>query len=494
MPRVLFLPHSARAEYFRELLDVARAEAGWRVITIAHDAATADARRYAGPDGEIIIVPSLQQIAAHASPADAPTLEMVAAAELASGVPSGRILLANERDLGVGFARGSYTFARHPIWKGMLSNSARPHDVLAALYREGAHILEQAKPDLVLAGSVGPALHFVVALLCRSRGIVFLTGRKSKVLSKRSYWTDDRLMYNAESARLCSELLEKGERPSQAALEHIDQFRNAPRTVSYIAENWQRAAKKTFLPRHKSLAILAARHLVRRIRGKSSDGLRPFFPSAYDYYGGLVRQARAQSSYRKFEPDQLAKMTYVYLPLHKEPELAQNFQAPAWHDQLSLAATIAASLPAGCMLLAREHRFNHGRRPLAWLRQLAALPGVTIVDPFDPNFKYIQNASLIVTDNGSSGWEGLVFKRPVLALDRTFYDAPGLTLSGKGRDLTDQILAAIRQPPKVADDHDQRLALLVDAELRTTFDDDRAGISEGVRRVTALAANGAASA
>ncbi len=60
------------------------------------------------------------------------------------------------------------------------------------------------------------------------------------------------------------------------------------------------------------------------------------------------------------------------------------------------------------------------------IRDMRRLPGVVLVDGFDDQFKYIRNADVIVTENGSTGWEGLVLGRPVVTLADTYYDAAGL--------------------------------------------------------------------
>ncbi len=113
-------------------------------------------------------------------------------------------------------------------------------------------------------------------------------------------------------------------------------------------------------------------------------------------------------------------MKYVYLPLHKDAEFAQTFQATTWHDQRNTVRVLASMLPAGYRLLVREHRMNSGFRPTRGYRELLNLPNVVLLDPHDSQFKYLRYADLVVTENGSSGWEGLVLGRRVLLLSRTF--------------------------------------------------------------------------
>lgn len=185
-------------------------------------------------------------------------------------------------------------------------------------------------------------------------------------------------------------------------------------------------------------------------------------------------------------------MRFVYLPLHKEPELAINFQAVAWHNQYETAAKLAAALPHGTTLIVRDHRFNRGRRPTSFYTNLAALPGVVLADPFDDQFKYISNASVIVTDNGSTGWEGLVLGRTVVTLDRTFYDATGLAhCVYEPARLGEMLVRLLREPQPVPTDAEARLAHLVTAEFATTTaDDGEDGLAANIAAIEDAARHG----
>jgi hypothetical protein len=101
---------------------------------------------------------------------------------------------------------------------------------------------------------------------------------------------------------------------------------------------------------------------------------------------------------------------------------------------------------------------------------LLKLPDVALVDAYDSQFKYIQNASLIVTENGSSGWEGMIMGRKVLTLSQTFYDGVDVAAKLTNRDdLARTILDLIRAPNPDQAEIDKKLGLIIDAEFQTTF-------------------------
>jgi hypothetical protein len=165
-------------------------------------------------------------------------------------------------------------------------------------------------------------------------------------------------------------------------------------------------------------------------------------------------------------------MKFVYFPMHKEAEMAQTLQATAWHDQRQTIRMLAGALPFGYRLLVREHRMNYGRRRTHAYRELAQLPNVTLIDPFDTQFKYLQNANLIVTENGSSGWEALLMKRPTLLLaGRTFYEGSGLGTTVTDPDRLQATVVDLLSKPPAPDGHayDHALAAMIDAEFESTF-------------------------
>ena len=176
-----------------------------------------------------------------------------------------------------------------------------------------------------------------------------------------------------------------------------------------------------------------------------------------------ARQKRMMSIFSEAE---LQKMKYIYLPFHKEPEMAINLQAYPWHSQKNTAKFLSALLPYGYKLLVREHRGVWGRRPTAFYHYLSKLPGVTLIDPFDPQFKYIRNADLIITENGSTGWEGLVLGRPVITMADTYYDGAGLAHRVVDHDQLGSALLEMLEQSSVSDAavHDAALGHMLDAE------------------------------
>jgi len=483
--RVLFLPHGQRAAYFNQFLALAAQEAGWVIATIGTEPGWKDAKAYVARE-RFFLVPDWRRMPLQ--PVDPRFADEIAANELALGIPLNRLLLASERDLGSAFGLGHYHYPRKTEVQRLLKENDRPQKLIAEILRWMGNLIDDFKPDLILAGTAAAPQAFAAMLLARKRGIPFITGRRSKIYSNRSYWTQDPWMFNARAEELCRVSIAAGEQPSDRSIDFIREFREKPRVVGYIAKNWKRLSDQSFLKSHRFFAELAFLHARHQLLRKKSLPPKALLPAVADYYRRALLNFVQKDMFVTFTPEQLKDMKYAYLPLHKEPELAVNFQAPNWHDQFALIAQVSAAIPYGCHLLVREHRGNMGRRPTDYLERLRALPNVHLIDGFDPQFKYLSHAGVVITDNGTSGWEGLIFRRPVLAVARNFYSA--VQLDNRVTDPFDLgrvMLKLLRDPPPPVADYDDRLALLADAEWETTMPDDLDGMRRGLQEIAELA-------
>ncbi len=481
--RILFLPHGRRRAYFDRLLQQGVAERGWQIAAMG-PARDRSSYPYVREDRNFVPLPDFANEAARGVGADEDTVRMIADAEKQSNQPVGRLVLASERDIGRGFAVPFFHFAKRSEAKAVLEDNTLPERIVAAMFAFVARAFDAFRPDIVVSGNMAAPHHLAAAMIARQRGIPVLIGRPSKVHPDRSFWTDDLSMLNAQADQAA-----RGGAGDEQARSYIRAFRDKPRTIAYIARTWRVGASSTWLKQHRFFAELAYLKLKFALTGGTGARPRPLWSSIADHYRTEWLAVRQRNLFQRPEPNALADMRYVYLAYHKEPELAINYQAPTWHNQYETAAKVAASLPYGVRLVVREHRFNRGRRPTRFYRDLMALPNVILADPFDNQFKYIANASLIVTDNGSTGWEGILFKKPVITLDRTFYDAAGLTHAVREpAQLAAAVLRLLSSPHAAAADWDDRLAAFVSAEFTTSIPDDETGFVANVAAIEQAAA------
>lgn len=470
--KLLFLPQNMRAAFFLGLLAEIKKTKGWQISVVCTEDSRRNYRDLVTSEKNLHFISEFEHTepwerdAAAVAEIDA----LIRACERESQRSSHRIILAGERDVGRAFGLGSYDYPGSGLASKAVRDNTYPEAVLRRMFRFARDVLAAERPDFLMSGYMSPPLQTAFYLVGRQLGVPFVANRLSKVCSGMAYWSDDASMGNV-GARVLFETKRAGHRAiSDGARQQIGEFRARPTTVAYIRKNWQNSEAMTWVRQHRAFLGSAkawVAYVVRGGRGRAKPKPVPSLMAAY--YQQLWRRSRQQALYRRLDEAQLQSQRYVYFPLHKEPELAINYMAPFWHSQLNSIQYLSANLPFGCRLLVRDHRLNVGRRPTRWLRNATALPGVTLIDPLDGQFKYLRNAAVVVTDNGSSGWEGLLLGRPVITLASTFYDGPDLAHRLTDTTSLDRMLIALTDaPPPPPADGEDRLGWLIDAERETS--------------------------
>ena len=443
--------------------------------------------RLAAPAGRFFFVPHVLATQAWEFDPDqvAATERRIREAEHVARLPMGMLILGAAHGIGRAFSAPVRRLRRYTLVRRVLKDNTEPFRIMRRLFHFADEALAASNPELVCAFEYVTALNAAVWLAATQRGIPCVALRYSKLQSGRAFWSIDRKMRNAPALDIAAAKQEALGPVSDAARAQIKGFRERPAPVQYIASRWQYRAERGFLKWHWQYA----RAMLHEARGRSKDqdlalreqfGSRPFL-----YYRSLLMTERHRRFLNTFDEGTLADMRYVYFAMHKEAELAQTVQATQWYEQRQTIRVLASLLPFGYRLLIREHRMNYGHRPTRIYRQLSNIPNVVLINPFDSQFKYLRHADLVVTENGTSGWEGLLLGRRVLLLADTFYDGTGAGARTTDPDLLNAaILAALAKP--AVDDHDtheQSLARMIDAELETTFPFDPDGAEASIDRL-----------
>lgn len=489
--RVLFLPKNSRTGYFSHLLRSAKETLDWETHVVGPQAHEKVFRDGTGERGRYFRTPdfverqSWEDDAAASAEVDA----FIAECERATGISAGRIILAGERELGRGYSEPIYFWFKTPMTRRVLADNTEPTRIVRRMFAFARETLNVAQPSLVVAGEWADPLWFTFSMAARRMGIPCAVNRLSKLWGGRAYWSTSVLMYN-DSALSAAERKRASNAPvSERARERIGNFRKNPETVRYVKQNWDQLDSRGFVGTHRDLAAIWAASAGRRIKGKDRTASKPAFQLMLDYYRRIWLRWRQQKFLHRLDDAALQEMKYIYIALHKDPEQALNYQAPYWTNQLNTIALLCASLPNGYRLLVREQRNNTGRRPTTWYEDVARLPGVMLIDGFDDQFKYIRNADLVVTDNGSTGWEGVVLGRRTMTLADTYYDGAGLAHRVLDPEyLAREIVNLLQQEPVLNQErYDHALACMLDAEWEHSAPIDPAGTDDTFRLLGALA-------
>ncbi len=475
--RVLALlgpPNKDRTMFLTGLLEEARQRWDWQLNVLCDSIAEGAFKTLVEPDGATFALPHLLKEADwERDPTQvAATEQRMREAEIVTSIPTGRLILAAAHSIGKAYNVPFRRARSYKLVRRVLKDNQEPFRLARRFFRFADDLLEKIDADIIYTYEWGPTpLHFAFWMAAQRRGITCLSVRFSKINASHAYWTTDRLMLNVAARELANTKRQTKASVSTAAAEYVETFRNQPRVIQYIANKWGAAAGRSLFRWHLQYGRLVLREFVNRFRGQDLALREPPFSRLIWQYQKLYLTGRQRRFFQVLDEEALENMKYVYLPLHKDAEFAQTFQATTWHDQRNTVRVFASMLPAGYRLLVREHRMNSGFRQTRGYREFLNLPNVVLLDPLDSQFKYLRHADLVVTENGSSGWEGLVLGRRVLLLARTFYEGAGLGVTINDPDRLNAAILEILDQPPVADAaaYDADLGRMVDAELETTF-------------------------
>lgn len=115
--------------------------------------------------------------------------------------------------------------------------------------------------------------------------------------------------------------------------------------------------------------------------------------------------------------------SYIYFPLHLEPERILSIGAPYYENQLEVIKQIAKSIPVDFKLYVKDHPeiSNYGYRSIQYYKQILEFPNVELISPSVSNEQLIKNSKLIITIAGTTGLEAAFFEKPVITLTDVVY-------------------------------------------------------------------------
>lgn len=110
----------------------------------------------------------------------------------------------------------------------------------------------------------------------------------------------------------------------------------------------------------------------------------------------------------------------LFLP-NTDPEYTGDVQGWPFYDQAALVRVIAQSLPAGMLLLVKDHRAMVGLRSLDFYRRIVRLPNVRLVDATLNSQALVKTSDLVLTVTGTVSMEALCLNKPVIMFGRVFF-------------------------------------------------------------------------
>lgn len=205
------------------------------------------------------------------------------------------------------------------------------------------------------------------------------------------------------------------------ASDFLEQFENNMIQPAFVQK--QRVKPKIT---YKDL-LLPIKYMKARLDKDLNDKYSYMYYQTYTHtLNSVVYYFRYQRC-KKYYKDADYSQTYVYFPLHFQPEASTLVCAEKYEKQLYFIDSIAKSLPADTVLYVKEHFALLGNRDEQFYIELKKYPNVVLINPFEDSKKIIEKCQAIFTLTGTAGFEAMLLRKPVFVAGKVFYrSAPGI--------------------------------------------------------------------
>lgn len=288
--------------------------------------------------------------------------------------------------------------------------------------------LDVEKPDFLFTAQPGAVGTMLLFFLARARGIktlcMMFPGFDERTCVSERY---DRLTF--VDARFESyKQLSPAQIPKwQEAEDAIRAFRDKPRVYSRIYDTLPKASRSAHFK------FLLPQGLHRSMHWFTQIWVRWFFDHDYrhdyttirpwnEFLDRVKRKIRMLVGYDDFYSGFDPGQPFVFFPLHLEPEVALTIQSPFTPDQIEIIRHVAQSLPVGYVLVVKEHPQMVSFRPRSFYKALKKIPNVRIVNPRLRALDIVPHAALVTTIAGSTGFETVLLRKPVITFGEVIYN------------------------------------------------------------------------
>ncbi len=147
----------------------------------------------------------------------------------------------------------------------------------------------------------------------------------------------------------------------------------------------------------------------------------------YSYYGrtkirvlikeisSVAKTKYRESFIRRHSIYKIEDRNFVYLPLHQEPERSLLIDAPFHTNQIETIRHAAKSIPIGYVLYVKEHPTqgkSRGWRPISTYKEILEIPNVKFIHHSISSEELIKKSSLVISVGGSAALEAAFFQKP----------------------------------------------------------------------------------
>ena len=313
--------------------------------------------------------------------------------------------------------------------------------ILAETFEAVEDHFDRVKPNFVVSFICTTVGEFVSYLVAKSRNIPFLNLRPTRV---QNYMTFGPSVFEP------SDLIKKTYEDYRNEKIEDEWTKKAEEYLSFVKEQHARyegvflptqrppqVGQIVRIPKKKAPLYLLKRFVQKtknfleeekyyRFTGPKCDRHLPgaLIPRLYRKFLNprLVRKIDRYFSHKYIGESELENLDYVFYPLHTEPEVTLLVYSKPYLNQIEVIRNLAYSLPAGQILIVKEHPAARGKRPLGFYKKIEDIFNVRFVDPTMDARSLIIHSKLVATIASSVGFEAVLLGKPVLTFGQTPYE------------------------------------------------------------------------
>lgn len=143
----------------------------------------------------------------------------------------------------------------------------------------------------------------------------------------------------------------------------------------------------------------------------------------------ITRTISANKFYKKLSD--LKNEKYFYFPLHFPEDSQLIVRGKPFMSQEFIVEVVSRYIPYPYKLVVKEHPHSRGFYNLKMLKKIHDLHNVILLPPLTNSHLITPNASAVIVINSTVGFEALLYKKPVITLEDSFYRGLGVTLDVK---------------------------------------------------------------
>ena len=112
---------------------------------------------------------------------------------------------------------------------------------------------------------------------------------------------------------------------------------------------------------------------------------------------------------------------YILITLHVQPEASIDVVGTKYSNQIEFIRNISNTTPSKYILLVKEHSHAIGNRPTSFYKSLLDIPNVMLLHPNQKARSAIRNSSLVISNTGTSSFEGAILNIPSVTATAMFF-------------------------------------------------------------------------